>query len=144
MGWSLVDHTGDLGLEIEAGSLEELFAETLRGFTDCLTDVDRVRRLVARRVELTAPDRELLLVDWLQEALFLFETEQLVFAAAKVEVTPCDGPQDAAVELRAVAHGERFDTRRHPLKAPIKAITYHALELARQDMGWRARLVFDL
>ncbi len=142
MGWSLLDHTGDLGLEIEARDLEALFVQALRGFTDCLTRVETVGEEVERSVELTAAGLDLLLADWLQEALYLFDTESLVFSTAEVAIDA--GTGSGPVALRSRLRGERFDGARHPLKAPIKAITYHALAVTRRDGGWRARVVFDL
>jgi len=40
--------------------------------------------------------------------------------------------------------GERFDAARHPLKVQVKAVTYHGLEVARDEGGWRARVIFDI
>ena len=144
MGWSLLDHTGDLGLEIEAPDSATLFTEALRGFTDCLTPVESVGAETARRVKLTAAGLDLLLVDWLQEALFLFDTESLVFSAAEVELDGVAGDAAGEVGLCSRLYGERLDPERHPVKAPVKAVTYHALEVTRQDGVWRARVVLDL
>ena len=143
MGWSLLDHTGDLGLEIDAPDPPLLFAEALRAFTDSLTTVEAVGAEIARRIDLSAAGLDLLLVDWLQEALFLFDTESLVFSIAEVELDPPDGA-GTEVRLRSVVRGERFDPARHPLKAPIKAVTYHALAVTGDAAGWRARVVLDL
>lgn len=147
MGWSLLDHTGDLGLEIEAPDPATLFTEALRGFTDCLTPVESVAAADTRRVELTADGLDLLLVDWLQEALYLFETESLVFSAAEVEldgVAGDNGDVGDKVRLRSRLRGERLDPERHAVKAPVKAVTYHALKVTRAEGVWRARVVLDL
>ena len=141
MIWSVLDHTGDLGIDVAAPTLPELFSEAMRGFTDCLTEVSRVRPLRRRRLEVTATELDLLLADWLQEVLFLFDTESLVFSEADVEL---DADGGAPFVARTRLAGELFDPHRHPLKTPIKAVTYHGLRVAADSGGWGARLVFDL
>ena len=147
MGYAVLDHTADLGLELEGGSLEDLFGEALRGFTDCLTEVGRVRAGHWREIALTAAALDLLLVDWLQEALYLFETEGVVFCRAELRLTGAAGSDAAAggsPTLRGRIGGETFDPDRHPLKVPIKAVTYHGLEVGRTAGIWRARVIFDI
>ena len=144
MAYDFLDHTGDLGLDLEAGSAAELFVEALRGFTDCLTEVDRVRVTNWRRLELCAAALDLLLVDWLQEALFLFETEGALFGRAEVVIRGVDDGVTGEPALSARLGGEPFDSSRHPLKVPIKAVTYHGLEVRQKSGLWQARLVFDV
>ena len=143
MAYELLEHTADLGVVVTAPTLEGLYAEALRALTDCITEVAAVAPREGRRIGLAAADRELLLVDWLGEALYLFETEGLVFSAAEVELQ--GGREDgAAARLEARLHGESFDSRRHPLKVQIKAVTYHGLEVRETEEGWRARVIFDI
>jgi SHS2 domain-containing protein len=47
-------------------------------------------------------------------------------------------------QLEAEARGEVQDPECHPTKVLIKAVTYHALEVAETADGWRARVVFDI
>lgn len=142
MIWTALDHTGDLGIEVVSTTLNGLFAEAVRGFTDSLTDVARVEPEVVREVALESSGLDLLMVDWLDEALYLFETESLVVAGADVEVDRDSA--SAAWRLRARLRGETWNPERHPLKVPIKAVTYHALALTGPEGGWRARVVFDI
>ena len=76
-----LDHTADAGVEIDAPSREALFAEAAIALADMLTPIEGVGSAIERVLELEAANDELLLVDFLNEILFLFETEGLVFAA---------------------------------------------------------------
>jgi SHS2 domain-containing protein len=140
MGYQKLDHTADTGIELQARSLDELFTDAAIAFGDCVTEVAGLRCCQWRTFEIEARDLETLLVDWLDELLFAFETAGLLFGRVNVEV------EQAGVEwrLRAKACGERFDPARHPLKVPIKAITYHRLLVAREAGGWRGRVIFDV
>ena len=141
MGFHVVDHTADIGVEAEAHDLGSLFADAARGFADVVTDIDGIEGSTERRQHLEAASLEALLVDWLSELLYVFETEGLLFSAVTADVSP----SERGWSLRAVCRGEVFDSGRHELKVPIKAVTYHALEVARSAAGgWRARVIFDI
>ncbi|MEZ5100894.1 MAG: archease [Thermoleophilia bacterium] len=84
-----------------------------------------------REVRVAANDRGALLVAWLEELLFLAETEGLVPEAARLRLAPGS--------LAGVVRGRLADAR--PL---VKAVTYHRLEVAQDDAGWHARVVLDV
>jgi SHS2 domain-containing protein len=140
MGYRFLNHTADVAFEVEAPSRDEVFQEALAAFTDTLTEPDRIEERLSRHFELSASAADLLLVDWLTELNFAFETEDLLFRHAEVRVTEADGE----VRLEAEAWGEEKDDERHPTKVLIKAVTYHGLELAQTETGWRARVIFDI
>lgn len=140
MGYRFLSHTADVAFEVEAASRNEVFREALSAFTDTLTELDGVEERTSRRFELSAPAADLLLVDWLAELLYVFETEEMLFRRADVEVTEEDG----TLQLVAEAWGEAQDPERHPIKVLVKAVTYHGLELVQTEAGWRAQVVFDI
>ncbi|MEE9583933.1 MAG: archease, partial [Candidatus Brocadiales bacterium] len=82
-------------------------------------------------------DYEQLLVKWLNELLYLNETEDLLFKSFRVE-SIVDG------ELKALACGERFSPERHVILTPFKAVTYHRIEIAREPDRWHARVIVDI
>ena len=141
MPWEVLDHTADTGVVVTAGDRESLFVEALRALTDCVTRVERVRALERRAVRLAADDAELLLVEWLGEALFHLDTEAFLAGDARVAITDGAG---GALALEGEMVGETHDPGRHPHKLEIKAITYHALEVTETAAGWRATVIFDI
>ncbi len=141
MGYRSLDHTADLGLELEAPSADELFVEALRGLADCLTEIDRIEPSLEKRFELTAEGLDLLLVDWLSEILYVFETEGVVLATAEASV---EEGKTGGYRLVARAWGERFAPSHHRLKIPIKAVTYHGLRVDRRPDWVEARVIFDV
>lgn len=126
---------------VTAADREALFVEALRALTDCITDVRRVRSHSRRAVSLTAADAELLLVEWLSDALYRFDVEGFLAGGAGLEIA--DRPE-GGLTLRGEVHGEIRDPDRHPHKVAVKAITYHGLEVAPAGAGWRARVIFDI
>jgi SHS2 domain-containing protein len=140
MSYRFFEHTADLGVEIEASSFEGLLIEGLRALTDSMTEVDEVRLGLEILVDLVARSQEDLLVDWLNEVVFLFDTQAVLLRQADLEVeSRVDG-----WHLRGKARGEHYDSDRHKIKTLIKAVTYHQLEVRRSMGGWTARVVFDI
>ena len=94
-------------------------------------------RLVERvEYAISGSQKDFLLVDWLGELLFTFESRGLLFSEFSVQLN--DGG------LTATAAGETFDDQRHRLEHEVKAITYHGLRIARTEGGWLAEVILDI
>lgn len=165
-GFDFVPHTADIAVRVRARTEEAVFAVAAAAFTEALTERRAVLGTAMRRVELAGAELDLLLVDWLEELLFLFETEGFLVREASVAITGgapamTDGltkatkeePKGLATDLRgdrgeyvirATLHGETRDPSRHPLKLLIKAVTYHGLHITRTDGGYEATVIFDI
>ncbi len=134
--FEFIDHTADVGILISASTPEGMFEVAALAFTELVTQVDSLNLRLERKIRLHEDDMEALLVSWLQELLYLLDTEDLVFGRFQVKL------QDFSME--ATAWGEVFDPEIHPIKTEIKAVTYHQLEVEQNDQGWRARVIFDI
>lgn len=135
--YRLINHTADLGMEVRGKDLPDLFSKAAWSFFDIMIEARQIDRKEERTIFVEAPDREALLIAWLGELLFLFETGPLVFSQFTIQSL-------TAHSLQALGRGERFDPRKHHLKAAIKAATYHQLRIWKEKGLWRARVVFDL
>ena len=127
-----VDHTGEVELHVEAASEEAIFAETLAAFAE-LVGRGGEGEHGRRTIELAAPDPPALLVDWVNELVYLAEVDG--FLPGRIEELALSGNG-----LRAVVAG-RVDAAPANL---VKAATYSGLELGRREDGWHARLVLDV
>ena len=140
--YTIFDHTADVGLEVRGTSLEDLLATAARAtFDQTLEDwpaaVDCRREVCVRPPAGLESDRPELFVDWLQELLYLFETERLVpleydFVAV--------GPR----EIEADVGFGRFEPGRHRTRLEVKAVTYHQIEVREAPDGWHARFILDI
>jgi len=130
-------HTADLAWRIRGQSLAELFENAAGALTATMVDRRYLRRRERRTVELESPDREALLVDWLNHLLYLFDVEG--FLGREFHLTSLSERR-----LKATAWGEAFDPQRHPEKSAVKAATYHHLEIKPWRDGWQATVILDL
>jgi SHS2 domain-containing protein len=134
--FQFIDHTADVGIQVSAPSLEGLFETAGLAFTELVTSADSLDCRTERRFKLQEDDIEILLVSWLQELLYLLDTEGLIFGRFQVKL------QDSSLE--AAAWGDVFDPDVHEMRTEIKAITYHQLEVVKSEDGWQAQVIFDI
>lgn len=131
------DHTADIGLRINAATLEELFVDAARGLMSLLVEnIDDVQPTLTETIQLAGTEVDYLLFDWLNELLFRFETRGMLFREFNVKLE--------AGNLEATIRGESFDRSRHHLAHEVKAITYHGLLVEQTESGWRVELVLDI
>ena len=130
------DHTADVGIRVTSATLGGLFELAALALTELITSVDAVMQTVERQIRLQEDDLEVLLVSWLQELVYLLDTEGLIFGRFKVNL------KDSGLE--ATAWGESFNREVHSAKTEIKAVTYHQIEVIETDRGWEAQVVVDL
>ena len=131
------EHTADLGLRVRAASEEELFAEAARGlFSMIVAELETVQPTHPREFTIAGQDRDYLLFDWLNELLYVFDTERLLLSQFDVRMT--------GEGLTATARGEPYDPQRHRLDHEVKAITYHGLRVEQDADGWLAEVIVDI
>jgi SHS2 domain-containing protein len=137
MGYELLDHTGDLGIRVWAEDVTGIFQEAARALFAIITDLEKVEVHMDVEVAVEGLGQEELLVAWLNELLYLYEVENLLF---------CDFVLTEIDErsVRGVAMGEELDEGRHAIKTSIKAVTYHQLEIKEEDGRWQAQVILDI
>lgn len=140
MPYKFFDHTGDIGVTLTGNSLPELFAAAAAAFTDCITDLEGVEPKQPEEVDVDAPELDLLLVDFMSELLYRFDTRGWLTRFAEIELHDKDG----GWSLQGTLRGERFDPARHKVKVLVKAVTYHGLHIQQSNGTWTANVVLDI
>lgn len=135
--FKVLDHTADIGLIVYGEDLKALFENAGEAFFHLVTDLRKVRSRTERRIEIRGEILERLMVDWLTELLYLHDVENLLFKKFKVESIGEAG-------LKAMVKGEPFQEGVHVIKTEVKAVTYHRIEVRKENGGWRAQIIFDL
>jgi len=135
--FEILDHTADIGIMVYGEDLKSLFENAGEAFFHLITDLKKVRLRTERRIEIGGESLERLMVDWLNELLYLHDVENLLFKRFRVESVGVEG-------LKAKVKGEFFQEGVHVIKTGVKAVTYHQLEVRQEKEGWRARIIFDL
>jgi SHS2 domain-containing protein len=141
--YELMEHTADAMVRVRGRTLAEILINAAFAMFDLQYSLDRVEASEERKVEASAPDREMLLVRLLTALLSLSEAEEIVFKEFDVVAThdPMTGGPGDRFRARCVARGERFDPARHERRIHVKAVTYHMLQVD-EERG-EAVVVFD-
>jgi SHS2 domain-containing protein len=148
-----VDHTADLGLEIRAPELPELFRRAALGVMWLVLEDQpghavpgplRTRRDWSRSVELNEEELATLLRSWLRMVLFWDQTEGFVAVDARLILLPaplCGSKDGQGFGLRGEVLG-RSD--QGPRVREIKGVTLHGLLVEPMEGGWFGRVIFDV
>jgi SHS2 domain-containing protein len=135
--FEILDHTADIGIIVHGENLKALFENAGKAFFHLITDLRKVKLRVERRVNIEGESLDRLMVDWLSELLYLHDVEMLLFRGFKVDSIGEDG-------LKATVKGEPFQEGVHAIKTEVKAVTYHRIEVRKENRKWRAQIIFDL
>jgi len=124
-----IEHTADVGMELEALDLKAAFELAAASMFDLMCDIDSVRHSVCRTVRVRARDADLenMMVRWLTGLLLMH------FDIRRLE----------SDLIEAGVAGEPYDPIRHALKTELKAVTYHDLAVEQSDGVWFVRVIFD-
>jgi SHS2 domain-containing protein len=131
-GFCEIEHTADWELEVWGPDVEALFNQAALGMFSLLGVRLTAGRRNRRSMVLQAPDSETLLVDFLNELLFLADTEG--FAPDRMDLTIRGGHLDAVIEGAPIAERSK----------EIKAATFAGLEIRRGERGFETKVVFDV
>ena len=132
-----IEHPSDVGFEVYGDTLEELYANAAIAMYSLMTDIDEIEADVERAIELKAEDFQSLMFDWLDELIFLFDSESLVMKKFDIVVNETD------FSICGNCKGGKFDPSKHVSGIIIKAVTYNMMQINRNEV-WSARVVLDV
>ena len=135
--FEILEHTADTGFRAWGSAPAELFENAALAMLSIAAETDRVDVREQITVETTGEDYESLLVNWLNEVVYLFDSDR--FAPKEFHVEAIE-----PTRLRAKVGGEPRDPQRHPWKLIVKAVTYHKLEVAQRNGHWEAQVYLDI
>jgi SHS2 domain-containing protein len=129
-----LDHTSEITLHVGAEDWPGLLAEAGRGLAELLLRGAAPEMTGEwRLLEVSSHDRESLLVDWLNEILYIAETDLWVPQEIEVEVS-----SDA--HLKARARGMTVEVS----PSLVKAATFHDLHVRDVPEGLEAEVILDV
>lgn len=135
-GWEHFYHVADIGVRGYGASVEEAFAQTALALTAVIADPDTISPETLVAVKCEAPDRELLLVDWLNAIIYEMATRGMLFSRFAVRF--------AGDHLEGEAWGEAVEVARHRPAVEVKGATYTCLKVAEEGGRWVAQCVVDV
>jgi SHS2 domain-containing protein len=137
MPYEVFEHTADVGLHAYGSTLAELFVHAAQGMESLMVPLEQIRVVTSREITVEGHDPVSLLIAWLNELIFLFDTEYLLFRDIAI---------DTITETHVIGRvtGEPYDAQRHELSSAIKAVTWHEAAVNLTEQGYQARIIFDI
>ena len=137
-GYEYLDHTADLGMRAYGKTLKELFTNAAQGLLETMAATETICGVQQIKINVAAESLEDLMVAWLDELIFRYEVEEVLFRRVEIQ-------QIKKKELSAIAYGEPPNLTKHVVYTEIKSVTYHQLVVEQKSNGdWFAQVIFDL
>lgn len=128
-----IEHPSDVGIIAYGSNHKEVFENAAFGMFSLMADTSRVDTKEKLSVKVTADDPETLLVNWLNELIYIEDSKKMVFS--RFTITRLTN-----TELTATIAGDHIHLDRHAFQRPVKAVTFSQLQLRANQ----AKIIFDV
>jgi SHS2 domain-containing protein len=128
-----VEHMADRAFRVRARNLAELLENAAHAMVALDGKPPATERFVRRVINVEGSDRETLLVNWLNEVLYLEQTQQEFYDHFLLSDV-----NDS--HLHAQLYGRQLDRS----MTSLKAVTFHNLNVKESQEGLEATIVIDV
>jgi SHS2 domain-containing protein len=136
-GYGYFDVVADVGVRAWGSTLSEAFAQAALGVFALIVDPGSAEPRESREVLAQGETREALLVNWLNECLYVHDIE--AFVVNRIEFLVFE-----ATRVHARLWGEELNLGRHQVGTVVKAATFHQVQVHEIDGRWEIRVVLDV
>lgn len=134
--WELFSHEADMGIRGIGPTLVDAFEMAAIALTAVVTDPQLVKSQTEININCTAPDREILFLDWINAIIYQMDTRQMLFSQFQIDI------KDNT--LAAIIKGEPVDRVKHQPAVDVKGATFTALRVIQENNIWIAQCVVDV
>jgi SHS2 domain-containing protein len=139
--YKFLPHTTDAYIEAAGSTFEEALENAGLSLFDTMCDLKSISPRIVDSIHAKGADEIALLYDWLESLLLKFELEGKVYC--DLHVSPVKKTA-GGLRLNAKARGEPYSREKHSSKVEVKAVTYHRMEVLREDGRTTLRFILDL
>jgi SHS2 domain-containing protein len=118
-------------------TLGEAVANVALGMLNVITPLEGIAEKETYHAEVEGSDLQSLILNLLDEVLFLNDSEGLTAKRLEVEI------DEANIRASVLGRGERFSAATHKVGIAVKAVTYHMMKIEKTPLGYCVRVVFD-
>jgi len=139
--FEFLEHTADAYIAAYGKDLAEAFENAALAMFTVMTDVKKIRPKDEDDVEVVAEDEYALLYSWLEALLVKFDIKRMLYS--KFKVLELNKISDG-FKLRAEIWGEKFNPKKHTQKVGVKAVTYHRMEIIKEQNNVTLKFILDV
>jgi len=143
--FEILDIPGDVGIRAFGKDIQDAFIHAAIGMFSLITDLATIEEEKTIDVTVESDSLDGLLVSWLNELIFHFDTYGFIGKKITDFHLVGEGLSDARTyKLKSSVTGDEFDQQRHEGKLLIKAATYHKLAVEKIHGIWEIHVIFDI
>jgi SHS2 domain-containing protein len=135
--YHIIEHTADTGFEVKSETRERVFESAALAFFHIMWKIGHQQENEPNIIEVTGIDIKELLVNFLEEFLYLYDAKGLICTQLKID-TMTD------TRICASAWLQKFDDNRDQELLGVKAVTYHQLYIGKKNHKWSAQVFLDI
>lgn len=132
--------TADIGFNAFGNTLEESFENAGLAMFNIISNTNNINKSKSFHFEIESEDKIALLYDYLEELLFLHETEFVLLSDFNVIIKK----EKDNYHLKASVKGETINWNIHYKGSEVKAITFHMMEVNETNSNFNVKAILDL
>lgn len=126
--YKFLEHKADAKFRAFGKTLNQQFQNSAKALTKVITD-DKIKPKIKKIIRVKGIDKKNLLLNFLEELLFLIDTKNFILAKAKVKIQSIKHLQSNSHQLTAELTGDSINNYR--TKTHIKAVTYNQMQITK-------------
>jgi len=135
MKYKFLEHTADIKFQAFGSTLEKAFENSALALAEVMTKKTKVKPKTRKKIKVNGKDNEKLLYNFLEEFLFLFDSEGFILSKIK-KIKIKDG------KLEAEAIGD--NVKNYKISQDVKAITYNNMFIKQEKGRFIIQVVLDV
>lgn len=132
--FKFLEHTADIKFQIFGKNLGEIFENSALAISKIYSKTKKISAKKKKKITIKGKDNEALLYNFIEELIFLVDSEDFVVSKARVKVKENS--------LTADIYGD--DVKNYKDLDQIKSSTYHEMYIKKTKKGWEAQTVVDV
>ena len=135
MKYKFLKHTADIKFQSYGKSLEQAFENAALAMFNSMYK-EKVKAVKKEKISVEGRDLESLLYNFLEELLFLLDTENLFLSKVKVKIDK--------EKLRLTGEVTGDDAGKYSIGLDVKAVTYNQMFVKKQKNKYICQVILDV
>ena len=129
----------DVCIEATGKTIEKMFEQAGLATSAVMVQLKTLNAKTKKTFTLESEEIGKLLLEFLEELVYIKDTEGLLFSKYKLKIT-----KNKLYKLKADCFGDKVNMDKQTLLADVKAVTLHMFEIKNENGKWFCRFVLDI
>ncbi len=139
--FKFLEHKADIKFQSYGKTIEESFENAARAMFKVMFE-GKIKKIKVKKISVKGKDKEALLYNFLEELLFLLDSENFFMSDVKVKISE----KDKEYELEGDVKGD--DAGKYSIGLDVKAVTYNSMFVNKEKLegkdAWICQVVIDV